>query len=77
MSCHLLPSPCQFSLPFLPKAHDTTDYEDRESLVSFVQCGDKTKCTATLIRQFMDTYNGYAVSVIGCEWLTIHVDGSN
>ena len=26
----------------------------------------------------MDTYNGYyAVSVIGCEWLAIHVAGSN
>lgn len=26
----------------------------------------------------MDTYNGYyAASLIGCEWLAIHVDGSN
>ena len=26
----------------------------------------------------MDTYNGYyAALVIGCEWLAIHVDGSN
>ena len=53
-------------------------HEDRESLVYFVQCWDKMECTATLIWQFMDTYNGYyAASLIGCEWLAIHVDGSN
>ena len=53
-------------------------HEDRESLVYFVQCWDKMECTAPLIWQFMDTYNGYyAASLIGCEWLAIHVDGSN
>ena len=53
-------------------------HEDRESLVYCVQCWDKMECTATLIWQFMDMYNGYyAASLIGCEWLAIHVDGSN